>query len=83
MNSNDHDIIYTRNHLQNKIASGSKDWSSYKFVMSKTGLGLGPSGEFTGSEEVKREVKAKDKNASKFFKAKLLNFKILDQLFRY
>ena len=51
--------------------------------MSKTTLGLGPSGEFTGSEEVKREVKAKDKNASKFFKAKLLNFKILDQLFRY
>ena len=83
MNSNDHDIIYTRNQLQNKIASGSKDWSSYKFVMSKTSLGLGPSGEFTGSEELIREVKAKDKNASKFFKAKLLNFKILDQLFRY
>jgi hypothetical protein len=44
---------------------------------------LGPSGEFTGSEELIREVKAKDKNASKFFKAKLMKFKILDQLFRY
>ena len=76
-------VFYNRDHLQNKIPPLAKDYKSYEFLLSKTGLGLDPiTGAFTGSDSVKAEILLTDKNSMKFFKAPLANYDLLDALLR-
>ena len=74
-------VVYTKEQLQNKIASLAKDYKSNEFVTNKTGLGLdATTGAFTGSDSVKDEIAKTDKNCKNFFKAPLENYALLDAL---
>jgi len=75
--------VYVKNKLQNRIPTLVKDYKSYEFVMSKTGLGInGSTGAFTGDAEVQAELAATDTNCAKFFKVPLANYDLLDRLLR-
>jgi Myb/SANT-like DNA-binding domain len=81
MNLDDSGLEYKRDQLQNRIKAASKDYSSFNFLLKKTGRGIDAQKKcFTGSVEVRSECKKPDPNCGKFFKKNLAHFDLLDML---